>query len=221
MAVASVKALVLANGLLGDTEQARDRVTRWGVSLVIAADGGYYHAAALGLKVDVVIGDLDSLDSDLRAALEADGTHVEAVPAEKDETDLELALLYAAQQGADPIAVLGALGGRLDMTLSNMLLLTHPALAMTRVELWNGAQTAWLIRPPGGEIGGAVGDTLSLVPLGGHALGVTTQGLKYALRDETLAFGPARGISNVLTETTARVSLREGLLLAVHTPGRA
>lgn len=216
-----MRALVLANGLLGDVVQARDRVLRWEAPLVIAADGGYRHAAALGLKVDVVIGDLDSLDGDLRATLEASGTHVEAAPAEKDETDLELALLYAVRQGANPIAVLGALGGRLDMTLSNMLLLTHPALAGAHVELWNGTQTAWLIRPPGGEVGGAVGDTLSLVPLGGDALGITTQGLKYALRDERLAFGPARGVSNVLTEATARVSLREGLLLAVHTPGRA
>ncbi len=216
-----MKALILANGLLDDLAQVRTRVTSWQPPLVIAADGGYRHAAALALKVDVVIGDLDSLDRVTRSALEASGTHLEITPAEKDETDLELALLYAVRQGADPIAVLGALGGRLDMTLSNMLLLTHPALGTVRVELWNGTQTAWLIRPPGGEVYGAVGDTLSLVPLGGDAQGVTTQGLKYALHDEPLAFGPARGISNVLTEVTAHVRLRKGLLLAVHTPGRA
>lgn len=216
-----MKALILANGLLDDPAQVRTRLAHWEHPLVIAADGGYRHAVALALKVDVVIGDLDSLDGDLRAVLEASGAHLEITPAEKDETDLELALLYAVRRGADPIAVLGALGGRLDMTLSNMLLLTHPALEAVHVELWNGTQTAWLLRPPGGEVYGAVGDTLSLVPLGGDAQGVTTQGLKYALRDEPLAFGPARGISNVLTEATARVSLREGLLLAVHTPGRA
>ncbi|MGQ0601251.1 MAG: hypothetical protein ACT4QE_06085, partial [Anaerolineales bacterium] len=77
----------------------------------------------------------------------------------------------------------------------------------------------WLLRPPGGEARGAVGDTLSLIPLNGDAEGVTTRGLQYSLRGETLAAGPARGVSNVLTETTARVEVRAGMLLAVLTKG--
>jgi thiamine pyrophosphokinase len=214
-------AIVLANGRINDTDILCRRLQDTAYTLVIAADGGSHHADPLNLQIDIVIGDLDSLDGAHRARLEADGTHFEIAPSHKDETDLELALLYALDRGAGRVIMLGVLGGRLDMSLANMLLLTHPGLQSARVEIWNGSQTTWLIRPPGDRISGHPGDTLSLIPLGGDAQGVKTHHLEYPLRDETLLFGPARGVSNVFEGPTARVELREGLLLAVHTPGRA
>jgi thiamine pyrophosphokinase len=142
------------------------------------------------------------------------------VPAEKDETDLELALLEAVKRGAEHIIVLGTSGGRLDMVLANMLLLAHPALSHTRSELWIDYQTAWLIRAPGSDILGQRGDTISLIPVAGDALSVTTSYLRYPLNHETLTFGPARGVSNLMDADTAHITLRSGLLLIVHTPGR-
>lgn len=214
-------AVVLANGQVDDPDLICQRLQAIGYNLVIAADGGSNHAERLNLHVDVLIGDLDSLDEAYQKKLEMGGTRFEIAPVHKDETDLELALLYAIDQGADRIITLGLLGGRLDMSLANILLLTHPYLRSARVEIWNGSQTTWLIRPPGDRIGGQPGDTLSLIPLGGDAQGVKTHHLEYPLRDETLLFGPARGVSNVFTGSTARVDLREGLLLVVHTLGRA
>ena len=214
-------AIVLANGRLSDPAALRARLSSRGNALVIAADGGSQHAETLGLKPDIVIGDFDSLAPALRAELEAEGTRFEQAPTHKDETDLELALLYAAQRGVEQVAILGALGGRLDMTLANVLLLAHPGLQSLQIELWAGWQTACLISPPGAEISGHPGDTLSLIPLGGDAEGIITHNLEYPLNGETLFFGPARGVSNVLTASTARVELRAGLLLAIHTPGRA
>lgn len=211
------RAVIFANGELRDPETARC-LPQPG-DLLIAADGGAYHCRALGLTPHIVIGDLDSLAAEARAALEQAGARFEIRPADKDQTDLELALLYAAEQGVETIVVVGALGGRLDMTLANLLLLAHPRLASLRVELRHGAQTAWPIRPPGDEIRGRTGDTLSLIPLGGDAVGITTHGLAYPLRDDTLPTGPARGVSNVLTESVARVELRAGVLLATLTPG--
>jgi thiamine pyrophosphokinase len=213
------RALIFANGELPEPEAARRRLRP--DDLLIAADGGARHCRTLGRQPQLVIGDLDSLPTAERAALEAAGVPFERHRAEKDETDLELALLAAVRAGADQLAVLGALGGRLDMTLANVLLLTHPAFANVRVELWHGRQTAWLIRPPGAGIAGQAGDTLSLIPLNGDARGVTLTGLAYPLRDETLLAGPARGVSNTLTGPAAQVTVRAGLLLAVHTPGRA
>ena len=93
----------------------------------------------------------------------------------KDETDLELALLYAVEQDADPIIILGALGGRLDQTLANILLLTIPALIGRDVRLIDGPQTAFVVREQA-TIHGKAGDTVSLIPLGGAASGVTTRG---------------------------------------------
>ncbi len=215
------QAIVLTNGHIDDPSTIRLRLEQWAKADIIAANGGSLHAETLGLPLHAVIGDLDSLSEESIAALTAQGTYIQTSPSEKDETDLELALIYAAEQGAKEIVVLGAFGGRLDMSIANLFLLTHPELAEVRIEIWNGNQTAWIIRPPGDEIQGQVGDTLSLIPLMGEAKGVTTRNLAYPLKDERLPAGPSRGLSNVLTGSPASIKLQDGILLAVHTPGRA
>ena len=215
------RAVVFVNGEIEQPALIEARLAGWGDALMVAADRGSRHARTLGLRLDAIVGDMDSIAEADRLAFEQSGVVFEISPAEKDETDLELALLYAARHGARHIVCVGALGGRLDMSLANLMLLTHPALEDRRVELWDGAQTAWLIRPPGGLVSGSPGDTLSLIPYAGPACGVTTHDLQYPLRGETLSPGPARGVSNVLLASEARVELLDGCLLAVHTPGRA
>ena len=211
------RTLILTNGELVNGPALKARVEAWSPDQVIAADGGSRHASTLGLQIDLIVGDLDSLEAPLRETLQVQGTQFEHLKAEKDETDLELALLRAVEQGAAEIAVVGIVGDRLDMVLANIHLLTLEALSPTRVELWLGHQTAWLIRPPGEEFEGAPGDTLSLIPLKGDAIGVTTSGLAYPLQGETLFFGPARGISNVMEQNACCVDFEAGILLAVHT----
>jgi thiamine pyrophosphokinase len=206
--------LVFANGEIGDL----DRVWRYvpTVDLIVCANGGSRHACALGLCPHVVIGDMDSLPGSMRAELEVTGTKFISFPRAKDETDLELALLYAADQGATRIAVLGARGGRVDHELGNLLLLVHPRLRGIDVRVLSGDQEILLVRRET-TFHGMPGDLLSLLPIGGDALGITTQGLAYPLNDEPLYFGPARGVSNVFSVPEPSVRLRSGLLLAVHT----
>lgn len=215
----SDRAIILANGSIHDADTLITRLQPWKEAIVIAADGGVQHAERLGLEISIVIGDLDSLDDEARLALEAANTHMVSVAAQKDETDLELALLYATEIGVRDIVVLGAFGDRIDMSLSNLLLLSRPSFLSVHIECWYGRQTAWLIRPPGDEIHGQFGDILSLIPLEGDAEGITTHELYYPLNNEKLAFGPARGVSNVLTASVARVELGTGTLIAVHSPG--
>lgn len=215
------RAIVLTNGQINDPATIRSRLSDWGPAEIIAANGGSFHAESLHLQLRAVVGDLDSLAEDTKTTLLEQGVDIQASPPEKDETDLELALLYAADLGATEIVVLGAFGGRVDMSIANLLLMIHPKLAGIRIEMWIGSQTAWIIRPPGDEVQGQVGDTLSLIPLIGDAEEVTTQNLAYPLKQGQLAAGPSRGLSNILTDTTATIRLREGILLAVHTPGHA
>lgn len=208
------RAIIFANGELPEPE-AVQRLIQPG-DLFIAADGGARHCRALGLTPHLVIGDFDSLDAGELGALEQAGAILRQHPRDKDETDLELALLEAAARGATFLIVLGAFGGRLDMTLANVQLLLHPKLAGVHVELRHGAETARLIRPPGGVISGAPGDTVSLLPLDGDVFGIVTHGLRYPLRDEALVAGPARGVSNALVEPQARITLAAGRLLVIH-----
>ena len=94
--------------------------------VVVAADSGVAHALALGLVVDVAVGDFDSLDPGTLAAVEAAGTRVERHPVAKDATDLELALDVAIGLGVERVVVLGGHGGRLDHFLANALVLAAP-----------------------------------------------------------------------------------------------
>jgi thiamine pyrophosphokinase len=212
-----MRVTVLANGDIAHTDIVH-RYTK-GVDLVICANGGANHADAAGVRPDVVIGDLDSLSPELRAKLETQNAELVVHPANKDETDLELALLYAVQQGATQITVLGALGRRIDHELGNLLLLAHPMLKGIDVRVASHVQEISLIRDDK-VFDGTAGDLLSLLPIGGDAVGITTRGLEYPLDDETLHFGPARGVSNVFTTAQPRVHVRSGLLLAVHTRSR-
>ncbi len=213
--------LIVANGKIADVEVIRRRLDTLDSAQAIAVDGGSKNCQNLGLDYDIILGDLDSLQPGERPALRKSGVRVEEFPLHKDETDLELALLHAIDHGAQEIIILAAVGGRLDMTLSNVYLLAHPRLQGVNVRIWHGDQTTWLIRPPGDEIEGQQGDTLSLIPIGSAAQGITTHNLVYILDGESLYPGPARGISNVFTGSRARVDLQQGMLLAIHTPGRA
>ena len=205
--------VIIANGDPPDPETARRYADQ--ADLLLAADGGARHALALGLVPHVVIGDLDSLNKDQQTCLRSAGARFIVHPAAKDETDLELALFYAVEQDADPIVVLAALGGRLDQLVANVLLLAMPALAGRDVRLIDGSQTAFVVRDQVTIIG-VPGDTISLIPLGGDAKGITTRGLAYPLNEGSLPFGPALGVSNEMTTSQAHVQVRDGLLLCVH-----
>ncbi len=216
-----MRLLVFANGDLNDGPAVQAALTEADDAPVIAADGGARLALACGRVPNLVIGDLDSLTHEEQAGLMARGVPIERYPAAKDETDLELALLAAVERGATWIRVLGAIGGRVDQMLANIMLLKLPELAGHDVRLVAGNQTLWLIGPGQHPLDGAPGDTISLIPLAGDAHNVRTDGLEYPLKGETLRFGPARGVSNVMQGRSARVSFDAGLLVVVHTMGRA
>jgi thiamine pyrophosphokinase len=207
-----MRAIIIANGQIHDGDFLRSLVAP--TDLVVCADGGVSNALALGLQPQVVVGDLDSLNESLRSRLEKMHCQFIVHPACKDETDLELALYYAIEHGVDEILILGALGGRIDQTLANVLLLALPELRSVQARILDGRQEVFLIRDEA-LVEGQVGDTLSLLPLTEQVTGIYTEGLEYPLENGTLYLGPTRGVSNALTASQARVRVGQGLLLAV------
>jgi thiamine pyrophosphokinase len=240
-----MRIVIIANGI-PPAQHDIDRWLRAGDTL-LCADGGAKAALALGLSPQHVIGDFDSLTTDKLNALQQRGATLHRHPTHKDETDLELALLMAvglfttehaeSTESTDKkkkpsvpsaisvvekeIVVLGALGGRIDHELANLLLLAMPALKGTRVVLAHGAQQLFAIDARDGEataqLHGHAGDIVSLLPFNGDAHGITTAGLEYPLRNESLFVGPARGVSNVMLADDASVTVRAGMLLCVVT----
>jgi thiamine pyrophosphokinase len=214
-------ALVLADGSMADPASIDEAWPGWSdrVDLVIAADGGARHAAVLGREIDLWVGDGDSIAAGDLAALAARGVPIDRSPVDKDETDAELALLAAIDRGARRITILGALGGsRLDHALANAWLLGHPGLAGRTAMLLDASVRVRLVGPGRTELGGRIGDLVSLLPFGGDAGGVTTRGLRYPLAEERLSLGPSRGLSNVREAADASITVETGRLLVLETP---
>ena len=188
---------------------------------VVAADSGVDYAHAIGLHVDVAIGDFDSMSPEGLARAEAEGARIERHPAAKDQTDLELALDEALRLGATDIVVLGVGGGRLDHLLANMLLLASPRFGGCRIVAFDGSARVHVVHGgrPTTPLPAEVGEIVTLLPVGGVASGITTEGLLYPLRGESLPPGTSRGVSNVIAQAPATVELEDGTLLAVF-PGQ-
>lgn len=211
-----MRTVIFANG------QVHNLHTAWNfcqpVDFLIAADGGWHHLQTLQIKPDVLIGDFDSITPQELKAIQAQGIKAIQHPQRKDETDLELALRYALQNGSSQIIILGGLGARWDQTIANVLLMTHKEFQGIPISLVDSNQIIFTLSAPSrtdAQIEGQAGDTVSLIPLLGDVNGISTRGLEYPLNNETLIYGSTRGISNVLLQSPATVTIQSGVLMIV------
>ena len=210
--------LVLADGQWDSDEAVR--ALRRDADWCLAADGAWAKADAAGVVVDAVIGDLDSLSDEERARLDASGIEILRYADEKDWTDLELALDHALRSSPQRIVLYGALGGRLDHSLTNIHLLEKGLAANVPVECVSGDETVRLVDGPLALAGARVGDRVSLVPIS-ESVRLSTEGLAYELRGETLFRAASRGVSNVVRAVPVKVLVADGRLLVLHHTGLA
>jgi thiamine pyrophosphokinase len=194
-----------------------DRNVVAGAETVIAADGGALALERWGITPQLVVGDLDSLGFDKADELGKRGAKVIPFPAEKDQSDLELAMRYALETGADDIVLVGVFGGRIDHLLANAMLLADAVYRRRGVRAVHGTtQVRAVFANERAAIDGPVGTIVTLLPVRGDAAGVRTQGLRYPLTVETLHFGRSRGLSNVVSSLPAWVSVDQGVLLLIE-----
>jgi thiamine pyrophosphokinase len=210
------RTIVVSGGLAPDSAEVGPLPAG---AFVIAADSGLDHAAALGLSVDVLVGDLDSATAPAVRAAEAAGVRIERHPVDKEATDLELALDYALGIGARRVTVVSGGGGaRLDHHLAELVLLGSTRYAPLRLDARIGAARAVAVHAGEGvSLTGAPGAVLTLIALGGAASGITTGGLRWPLRGETLEPGSTRGVSNEIVSGPVRIATTGGSLLVVGT----
>ena len=200
----------------GDADPTHVRRALARAQLVIAADGGAAHVEAAGGVCDVIVGDMDSVCPETLDQARNAGADIRDFPTAKDATDGELALQEAVSRGATSITIVGALGGpRVDHLLANVALLAHPSLRRLDTVIEDASQRLWLVTKSS-TWRGEVGDRVTLLAVAGDAHGVTTQGLRYALRDGTLRHGSSLGVSNEMTAPRAELSVARGSVLVIH-----
>ncbi len=207
------KVVLFANGDFPQPEKIQSQIS--GQDVLIAVDGGLKYITGSNLTPDLIIGDLDSADPKDIEKFQKRGVEIRKFPVEKNETDLELALLASLETQPDEVWVVGALGKRIDQTLGNIFLIASPKFASLDLKLIDGVQEIFMIRSSR-TIKGKTGDRVSLLPLNGPVTGINTHGLYYPLENETLAPHQTRGISNKMTQSEANITIREGLLLCIH-----
>ena len=189
-----------------------ERLTPRAYDTVIAADGGYDALVRIGVRPDLLIGDLDSL------GYVPKDVEILRYPVEKDETDTALAYLVGYERGYRNFEVFGGTGGRIDHTIANYCLLLRAKLNGAEMTLTGDGTRARVIM--GGEsltLHGKEGASVSLFAFGGEAEGVTIEGLKYTVQGVTISPEIPLGVSNSHTaKGEGRISLLGGALLVIE-----
>ena len=180
----------------------------------MAADSGAEAAAASGTAVDVLVGDLDSISEDALERVRDSGAVLETFPADKDATDLALALAAAKRRGATAITVVGGGGGRMDHLLGAAAVVCDPALADVEISWITARETAYPVHSPL-TLRVAEGTTVSVLAVGGDAEGVSLRGLRWPLRATRLPAWSSLGVSNEALGGPVTIEAASGVLLAV------
>lgn len=205
-----------ADGVIGKTldmiqAQCKD-------SFCIAADGGLDLMQALNIIPDLIIGDMDSLQSDdmLESFAQNKTVQIKRLPVEKDDTDMFAAIREGLKSGCDYFELYGALGGRIDHTLANiqclLFLLNNGAYGVLygkgqRIELIRNSRICFSKNMH------RKNRRISVFAIGKDACGVTEAGLKYALDNATVKTDFPIGISNEFMDCESFVEVRDGMLL--------
>lgn len=208
-------AAVITNGDLTGLAKYKQSIEL--ADTIICVDGAARRVLETEIKPDVLLGDLDSIDQASKTKLQAAGVSVEKHPAEKDQTDTELALDYCVRAGLNEVRLFGAVGSRLDHSLANIFLFIKAKQWGLDLMLYTATGLSRLVNS-NLNITGEPGDIVSLLPLSATVTGVTLTGLKYPLTNAVIQFGSTQGISNQLTANTACITVERGTLLVIHTP---
>jgi thiamine pyrophosphokinase len=182
--------------------------------VVIAADRGAWYCLQAGIIPDLVVGDMDSIPEEALEELRVGNVTVLTFSPHKDKTDTQIALEVALKRGAREIEILSGIGSRFDHSLANVHLLHLALKTGVRARIVSERQIIFLIE---GEctLTNEEGTTISFLPLGMMASGITLKGFAYELDDATMEIGLPWGVSNVITDQHALVRVREGILIAM------
>ncbi|MGI6031457.1 MAG: thiamine diphosphokinase [Eubacteriales bacterium] len=205
-----MKCVIITGGPELDVEALRASLAEEPAPFVICADHGYDNARRAGVSPHLLLGDFDSMEADRKMVEGQPETIV--YPAEKDDTDTVAAVKEALRRGFREVELHGATGARLDHCLGNVACLLYLANRDAQGTIYYPWGSISLVRKEK-ILMNQKGKTVSLLPIGGPAAGVTLEGFYYPLHEYTMQPEYPIGISNVVTSDQAVIRVREGDLL--------
>ncbi|MBN2538507.1 MAG: thiamine diphosphokinase [Deltaproteobacteria bacterium] len=206
---------VISGGVMDDLRFLYDEIRSVGDPVIICADGAAQRLKELDIVPDFIVGDMDSVDEDTLRYFETKGSRIIRHPADKDETDTQLALECAFEMNPDGIRIFGALGGRVDHMLANISLLVLCAKRGIDARIID-KQCELFVIDDLCVIDGKEGETVSLLPLSSKVSGIQLEGFRYPLTDAVMEIGVPYGISNRLIGTRGTISVKSGYLLVIR-----
>ena len=205
-----MKCVIIASGDLDLTPRIRQIIKT--AQIIICADGGARHLRMLNILPHVLIGDFDSIHADDKAFLKIKRVKQIKFPVKKDQTDSELCVLWALEQKATDITLLGVIGSRLDHSLANVFLLKKLAEQNIQARIID-KNNELVIVCDSIELEGKPGDLLSLIPISDKVTGITLKGLEYSMENGQIEVGSSIGISNHFVKNRATISIKTGQLI--------
>ena len=185
--------------------------------IVIACDGGLEHTKNMGIEPDYIMGDFDSVNSEVFDFYKKNRNDIIKYPVKKDMTDMEIGFNFAVEKNADTVIIIGGIGSRLDHTLANCNLLFKAKQLGIKCIIENENNRVMLCGGENAEavIEGKKGDTVSLVPLGEDVFGISLENMEYPLENYDLEVFSSRCISNVMKGDRAKVKIKKGNLFII------
>ncbi len=177
--------------------------------IIIAADKGLEKLNKLGITPDLIIGDFDSL------GYTPSGENVIALPVEKDDTDVSVAIKEGLKKGCKAFFIYGGTGGRPDHTFANYQLLSYVCENGGSGFLIGEGYAATVIKESSLTFEKGREGTISVFSFGEKCSGISLSGLKYELSDAELSKSFPLGVSNCFTGEEAKVSIKKGSLLVM------
>lgn len=205
--------LVIANGKIEDLEMLKDQIHSH--DYILCADGGIRYIYETNLKVDAIIGDLDSVDEKFPGFIKRNNITIIKFPVEKDETDTELAIEYLIEKGCKQITLMGGIGSRIDHTLANILLLKRLAQRNVLGKLIDENNTI-VLSSDYYKIKRKEGHYVSIIPITNSGVIVSLKGFYYPLEDSLIGYGSTLGISNRIIEDEGEIFIKKGEALIIE-----
>ena len=211
-----MKICIILNGEIKNYDYIKNIITKNNYDYIICADGGANHSYKMGITPDYIIGDLDSISSNIIDFYKLKNVKFEKFPSKKNETDTEICVYLASRLNAKEIDFIGALGGRLDHMIANINLLYYVRNQGIYTKIISEDEDIYIAINEEISINGDMGDTISVIPLNGDAKGVTLNRLEYPLNNYDMKFSLPLGISNVMLDKKCNIKVEQGSLIIIR-----